>query len=230
MWYRLAYNLDRISKRLLSKGTDAEVIDFVQAADPIEQRIYLHNLLQNPNLTIEDLKKIEAIEPQDIHLNDVKKLEREIYPSHMLHMQHIQDLDEYTEAGDLGEGQSVALGEAGKWYCVIAIFPEHKVIEVVDIAAHAPYGERAFRAISNYMGKYKGYIFHADARETTSYPLVRSLADAGRIRLLSENETDEKMEELGLDLEVGEWNWGHYGRDGDLRNSDIMHGVVAEIL
>ena len=57
MWYKLAQNVERAIDTLKSKGVSEDIITNLQAMDDVALRgKYIGALMQNPQLSIEELK------------------------------------------------------------------------------------------------------------------------------------------------------------------------------
>ena len=125
-------------------------------------------------LTLKDIKKAD--------IKSIKAVEASVYPEHMQYMQDIRnvsDIEDYCEDNDV---------------CVILKDSAYVIMaseEVVDMASVNPLSMVEMVEILGYMKSYYGSnVFSLDARESTSYKLLKFLSKRGTITILSEYSWD----------------------------------------
>lgn len=112
----------------------------------------------------------------------IKDIEKRLYPEHMLGItsESAKGLAEYCECS-LDE-LCVLRGE--NWYSLLAIKEDY--VEIADLAALPGNEFAASRAIMLELLKHKGKVVFIDARESTSYPMVKRAEEKGRIEILKD--------------------------------------------
>lgn len=125
-------------------------------------------------------------------LKHLRRIERLAYPSHMRQMQDIRtfrDLKLYCES------RKVQLITTGKGY---AIYTPN---EVIDMASLSP--KDSIELICKLSQALKGRTINLDARDETSYPLIKLFERRGKVIIHSDTQ----------------WSWG----------GNIMHDMTISI-
>lgn len=112
----------------------------------------------------------------------IKEIEKKLYPTHMcgIASESAKGLAEYCECS-LDE-LCVLRGE--NWYSLLAI--KEDCIEIADLAALPGNEFKASRAIMLELLKHKGKVVFIDARESTSYPMVKRAELKGKVGILKD--------------------------------------------
>ena len=132
---------------------------------------------------------------------DLRKIEKLAYPKGMRQLGSVRNISDLAEYMECHEDEVVVLQGEG-WYILIADHQRGDV-ELVDIASSSlRLGVQMWRALVGHIIQLSGRRVTMDARESTSYPMVRKLAERGVIEILSDA-TWEWCGEVFHDLIVG---------------------------
>lgn len=131
-------------------------------------------------------------------LRRIKAIEAAAYPPSMRQLQNVatwKEVADYCECR--AEELLVLSGES--WYLLAA---EHEdYVEIADLAATGGLGSAIWRIIAAAKGRWAGKTVVCDARQGTSYCLLKALERRGIVRVISETPwewEDEKMFEVKL--------------------------------
>ena len=129
----------------------------------------------------------------------VRDIERAVYPAHMCSLQgdSLECLAEYCECSI----QQLFVLQGDGWYLLAA--EHHRSVEICDLAALPGHEHAAMRGLLTAGQRWTGKCITLDARETTSYPIIRRLARMGRITILKDEEYEwglEVMHDMVLQL------------------------------
>lgn len=112
----------------------------------------------------------------------LQSIEAAAYPPHM---QYLQDVRSWADVEEYCEGSEVEVLVKGHFY-VLATKEE-----VVDLASTAKLSVKDMLEVLAFLkGKYKDQPFSLDAREDTSYPLLKAMESRGRLLVLVDEEWD----------------------------------------
>ena len=112
----------------------------------------------------------------------LRKIEARAYPKHM---QYMQDIRSWADVQDYCESENVEVLLKEHFYCIAA------EDEVVDLASISKLSLKDMSEVISFLkSKYEGNTFTLDAREDTSYPLLKVLEKRGRIQVFSDEPWD----------------------------------------
>lgn len=112
----------------------------------------------------------------------LQSIEAAAYPKHM---QYLQDARTWADIAEYCEGEDVEVLVKGHFY-VLATREE-----VVDLASAAKLSVKDMLEVLAFLkGKYHSNPFSLDAREDTSYPLLKAMESRGRLLILVDEEWD----------------------------------------
>lgn len=111
---------------------------------------------------------------------DIAYIESQAYPSFMCGMEGVET---WEDVADYCEAKVPALqvyGKAGHWYALVIV--RKKRVYVADLACVPGKVPPIWTIIRTLLGLANGRPVYCDARDTTSFPLIKRLADRGRIK------------------------------------------------
>lgn len=129
----------------------------------------------------------------------LRKIERLAYPAHMWQMQDVYSIKDLAEYCECSVSQVFCI--IGEDYYLIAA-NKKRYIEIVDLASIGGIGGDVFRIMNKVSRVSKGKKIILDARETTSYPLVKLFARRYLLQIVEDKE----------------WMWG----------DEVMHSMVLK--
>jgi len=113
-------------------------------------------------------------------LSHLKRIEKAAYPSYMRMMQSCRSLEEIAEYAEC-DVSNLIIRTGENWYCIIA---DHgNWAEIVDMAAEGVMRDM-FSLIETMRQQLSGKRIVLDARVSTTYPIIRRLAQRYRLSIL----------------------------------------------
>jgi len=135
-----------------------------------------------------------------IDIRFIKNIEARVYPEHMQMMQcldDIYDLADYCEC----EVDELFVLTGDNWYLIAA---EHEdFVEIVDLCADGNIGMEIIKLIAVLRKRWAGKRVTMDARESTSYPIIRALIRRFNYRVIRDeiwSWDDEVMHDIELQM------------------------------
>lgn len=115
-------------------------------------------------------------------LKALRKIEAAAYPKHM---QYMQDIRSWVDVQEYCESETVAVLLKDHFYCLAT------EVEVVDLASSSKLSiADSLEVVSFLQETFESRPFTLDARETTSYRLLKMLEKRGRLAILSDEPWD----------------------------------------
>jgi len=131
------------------------------------------------------------------NFDQVKSIEKEVYPSRMQTYQDFDNIEDLLDYADCN-GQIDCIVK-NDWYAIFC--NGAKEVEIIDLASRKPLSLIELIEVKNKLLSFGDKIITMNARESTSYKLIMAAAKRGMFEILSDepnNEFGEPMHELVL--------------------------------
>ena len=133
------------------------------------------------------------------NFDQVKSIEKEVYPSRMQTYQDFDNIEDLLDYADCN-GQIDCIVK-NDWYAIFC--NGAKEVEIIDLASRKPLSLIELIEVKNKLLSFGDKIITMNARESTSYKLIMAAAKRGMFEILSDepnNEFGEPMHELVLKI------------------------------